>query len=127
MPFIADALRLRGCEALTAVEAGGRTTDDRVQLTFAMENGHVVRGLLMRAFDKAVVSGDVVLRELMQRECTLPGEWEYLAGFRTRDCQPPPRDETVYRSLHRRLPVTEKNGEWRLRVPLMQRWLRQRG
>ena len=56
-----------------------------------------------------------------------PAEWAYLRGFRTRDTQPPPDDETVYQALRRRLLVEPVNGEWRLRVPLMQRWLRERG
>jgi hypothetical protein len=41
--------------------------------------------------------------------------------------QPPPDDETVYQALRWRLLVEPVNGEWRLRVPLMQRWLRERG
>jgi hypothetical protein len=68
-----------------------------------------------------------VLRELMEKESRLPGEWAYLAGFRRRDTQAPPEDEAIYRSLRRRLLVVEENGLWHLRVPLMQRWLRARG
>lgn len=56
-----------------------------------------------------------------------PGEWTYLCGFRTRDTQPPPSDEAAYQALRRRLLVAEDQGQWRLRVPLMQRWLRERG
>jgi hypothetical protein len=83
--------------------------------------------LLERALDKAIVSGDSVLRELVERESRLPGEWDYVRGFQRADAQPPPSDEVLYRSLRRRLLVTEDNGSWRMRVPLMQRWLRQRG
>jgi hypothetical protein len=83
--------------------------------------------LLERAIDKAVTVGDTVLRQLLQPKDALPEEWEYLRGFRTRDVQPPPDNERVYQALRRRLLVAEENGEWRLRVPLMQRWLRQRG
>jgi len=83
--------------------------------------------LVDRALDRAVVRGHTVFYELMHRESTLPGEWEYLAAFRNRDRQPPPDDDAVVRSLRRRLLVAEEAGEWRLRVPLMQRWLRQRG
>lgn len=50
----------------------------------------------------------------------------YLRGFRRRDTQPPPDDEAIYTSLRRRLLVEEAGDQWRLRVPLMQRWLRQR-
>lgn len=86
-----------------------------------------IAALLERALDKAIVSGDTVLRELVERECRLPGEWDYLRGFRRHDALPPPEDEAIDRSLRRRLLVVEENGQWRMRVPLMQRWLRQRG
>jgi hypothetical protein len=60
----------------------------------------------------------------MQTESTLPGEWDYLRGFRRQVTQPPPDDEALYNSLRRRLLVTEQGDQWQLRVPLMQRWLR---
>jgi hypothetical protein len=83
--------------------------------------------LLERALDKAVVSGDTVLRELVERECRLPGEWDYLRAFRRADTQAPPLNENIERSLRRRLLIAiEPDGQWRLRVPLMQRWLRER-
>jgi hypothetical protein len=83
--------------------------------------------LLDRALDRAVVRGDVVLRQLMEGESTLPGEWAFLSAFRRSEEQPPPEDEAVARSLRRRLLVVEEGGLWHLRVPLMTRWLRQRG
>ncbi|MCC8987050.1 MAG: hypothetical protein LM523_04980, partial [Candidatus Contendobacter sp.] len=83
--------------------------------------------LLEQAIAKAVVAGDTVLRQLMQPEDAAPGEWEYLRRFRSRDIQPPPDDEAVYQALRHRLLVVEEGGQWRLRVPLMQRWLRERG
>jgi hypothetical protein len=58
--------------------------------------------------DKAIVRGDAVLRLLMQIESTLPGEWDYLRGFRRQDTQPPPDDEAIYNSLRRRLIVIEQ-------------------
>ena len=82
--------------------------------------------LLGQASDKAIVRGDNVLRLLMQTESTLPGEWDYLLGFRRHDTQPPPNDEDLYMSLRRRLLVKEVDEDWTLRVPLMQRWLRAR-
>ena len=85
------------------------------------------QALLDAAIAKAIVAGDTVLRQLMQPEDAAPGEWEYLRRFRTRDIQPPPDDEAVYQALRRRLLVAEEGGQWRLRVPLMQRWLRERG
>jgi hypothetical protein len=92
------------------------------------EGAHqVTPGLLERALNRAIVSGDTVLRQLLQGECRLPGEWDYLSRFRRVDVQPPPNDEAVYQSLRRRLLVAEDDGQWRLRVPLMQRWLHVRG
>jgi len=38
-----------------------------------------------------------------------------------------PNNEAIYTSLRHRLLVDEENGAWRLRVPLMARWLKQRG
>jgi hypothetical protein len=83
--------------------------------------------LLEHALDRAIVRGDAVLRELVERESRLPGEWAYLRAFRVTDTQLPPRDEAVERSLRRRLLVDIKDGVWRMRVPLMRRWLRERG
>jgi len=83
--------------------------------------------LFERSLNKAIVSGHNVLYQLMRGESTLPGEWEYLAAFRKRETQPLPEDEAIYISLRRRLLVEEENGQWRLRVPLMARWLRERG
>jgi len=60
-------------------------------------------------------------------ETPCSGEWDYLRAFRRHDTQPPPDDEAVHRSLRRRLLVVEENRAWRLRVPLMQRWLREGG
>ncbi|MGD0948549.1 MAG: DUF5615 family PIN-like protein [Candidatus Binatia bacterium] len=51
-PFIADALRLRGWEALTTVEAGRRTTDDHEQLTFATEKGYALVTYNIRHFPR---------------------------------------------------------------------------
>ena len=84
--------------------------------------------LLERAEEQAIVRGHNVLYQLLHGESTLPGEWEYLEGFRASAIQPPPTDPAVYRSLRRRLLVEEAVGDaWRLRLPLMARWLRARG
>lgn len=82
--------------------------------------------LLEEAAEKAIVRGENVLIQLVRNESRLPGEWEYLWRFRQSDAQPPPTDEAVHRSLRRRLMVVEEGGLWRMRVPLMQRWLRER-
>jgi hypothetical protein len=83
--------------------------------------------ILEEAIGTAVVSGDAVLRQLVRDDCRLDGEWDYLKAFRIRDTQTPPEDEALYQSLRRRLMVIDEAGRWRLRVPLMQRWLRERG
>jgi energy-coupling factor transporter ATP-binding protein EcfA2 len=84
--------------------------------------------LLANAFDKAVVRGDVVLRELIDRESTLPGELDYLHAFGRSDSQPPPPDDIeIERSLRRRQLIVDDGDSRRLRVPLMGRWIRQRG
>lgn len=88
---------------------------------------HANQVLLEQAIAKAIVAGDAVLRQLMQPEEAVPGEWAYLRSFRTCDAQPPPDDEVIYQALRRRLLVAVEGGQWRLRVPLMQRWLRERG
>ncbi len=81
--------------------------------------------LLENAITQAVSHGETVLSQLLQGESTLPGEWAYLSAFRHADTQPPPADEAVARSLRRRLLVDEENDRFRLRVPLLARWLRQ--
>ena len=80
-----------------------------------------------RVREKAVVRGDTVLRQLLLGEVKSPGEREYLTRFRKLDDQPPPDDEAVERSIRRRLLVEAAGGRWRLRVPLMRQWLRDRG
>ncbi len=114
-------------------EAGGwphlvqLLAETTVDLCNDREQAQVDPALLDQAIQKAIVLGDTVLRELMRPQEATPAEWDYLRGFRTRDAQPPPADEAVYQALRRRLLVEPVNGEWRLRVPLMQRWLRERG
>ena len=93
----------------------------------ANEAPGVDAALMEKTLSTAIVRGDMVLRELMYGESRLPGEWDYLSGFTTRDGQPPPDDPAIFRSLKRRELITVEGDEWRLRVPLMQRWLRERG
>lgn len=90
--------------------------------------GHVDEELFERSLDAAVVAGDTVLSQLLRGESRVPGEWEYLLGFRERSTQAPPEDDEVRRSVRRRLLVVESEGggEWRLRAPLFARWLRKR-
>jgi len=86
-------------------------------------------GLLETALDESIVRGHNVFYELMHRESSLTGEWEYLYAFRKHEAQPHPEDEAIASSLKRRLLVTvdDEVGQWRLRVPLMRRWLLKRG
>lgn len=88
----------------------------------------VDESLFERSLDAAVTAGDTVFSQLLHGESQVPGEWEYLLGFCTRETQPLPDDDEVRRSLQRRLLVVpEGEGEWRLRAPLFARWLRKRG
>ena len=83
--------------------------------------------LLGHALDEAVGRGHNVFYQLFVKESCLPGELDYLRGFRTNDVQPPPPEEIVRRSLTRRLLVVADGEDWRLRAPLFGRWLRLRG
>jgi hypothetical protein len=80
------------------------------------------------ALDEAVISGQNALSRLMREESQVPGEWEYLTGLRTAEELPAPQDEAVRTSLLRRqIVVPGTDGTWKLRAPLMGRWLRLRG
>jgi len=98
-----------------------------VDLCNDREQAEVDAALLEQAVTKALTAGDTVLRQLLRGEAS-EAEWAYINGFRRHDTQPPPQDEDVWRGLRRRLLVEEaEGGAWRLRVPLLQRWLRARG
>ena len=84
-------------------------------------------GLLDEALAKAVVRGDVVLRQLVRNECGVGASGRTSRGSGRRRCSGCRRDEPVRRSLRRRLLVEEADGGWRMRVPLMRRWLIARG
>ena len=71
-----------------------------------------------------VARGDAVLRQLMRAKEAPGDDWTWLRGFERHDHLVPPECETVRRSLHRRRLVEAEGSHWRLRVPLMQRWLR---
>ncbi|HEV7517702.1 MAG TPA: AAA family ATPase [Thermoanaerobaculia bacterium] len=89
------------------------------------EKTRVDEALLERALDRAVVRGNNVFSELVEKESRLPGEWDYLCGFRSAATLSPPADLAIDRSLRRRRLVLEEDGRFRLRAPLMARWLRQ--
>ena len=130
--FAASFWGENGIERIQA-EAGGwphlvqLIAETIVDLVNLEEVSQVTPELFERALDKSIVRGQNVLYELMHRESTLPGEWEYLLAFKKTETQPPPQDEKIAASLRRRLLVEESNSEWRLRVPLMARWLKVRG
>jgi hypothetical protein len=94
----------------------GRINDER--------QPHLDMDLLEEVFDEFVRRGKNVLRLLMERECTLEGEWDYLCGFRRQGTRPPPENDAVLESLRRRLLVVDEGDRWRLHVPMMKRWLR---
>ncbi len=71
--------------------------------------------------------GSAVFTELLERECRVEGELAYLRQFRLNEVQDPPEDDEIGRSLRRRWLTRETpEGRYRLRVPLMRRWLRER-
>ena len=76
---------------------------------------------------RAIVSGDMVFHQLVHGESQSEAERAYIAGFRTRDRQSPPEDDATLRSLRLREIIAEDGSVWRLKVPLMQQWLRTRG
>jgi hypothetical protein len=83
--------------------------------------------LYERSLDRAVEAGHNVLHQLLRGECVLDGEWDYLSGFRSAEEQPPPDDPEVAAHIRHRQLVLVEDDRWRLRVPLMGRWLRKRG
>ena len=87
----------------------------------------VTPDLMERALDETSVGGQNVLNQLMRGECSVSGEWEYLSAFRRVEEQNAPRVEAIRESLLRRQLVLATGDGWRLRVPLMARWLRLRG
>ena len=98
-----------------------------VDLCNERQRPRVDAALLNDAIAKAVTAGDTVQRQLLKGEST-EADWAWLVGFRRADTLPIPEDEAVFLSLRRRWLVVEAGpGEWRLRVPLLQRWLRERG
>ena len=80
--------------------------------------------LLEQAFVRVVERATTTLMELIEFESLLQGEFAYLQGFRQSETQPPPTDPAVARSLRRRMLLADADGgQYRLRVPLMRRWL----
>ncbi|MCG8459898.1 MAG: hypothetical protein MI919_26760, partial [Holophagales bacterium] len=82
--------------------------------------------LLELSLKKAVRIGHAVFHQLLNGESHLPGEWSYLREFAVSEIQPPPRSREVLQSLRRRLLVEPEGDGWRLRAPIMGRWLRER-
>lgn len=79
--------------------------------------------LLEGAFDESVRRGDTVLRQLIEGENCSSDEAEYLLAFRSQESQPEPINGPLRRALRRRLLVDNVDGMWRLRAPLMRRWI----
>lgn len=99
-----------------------------VQLVNQEGRNGVDADLFERVCTKACTEGSIVFTELLEKESRLEGEWSYLLGFRRKEEQEPPGDTMVDRALRRRWLITETTeGNYRLRVPLMRRWLRQWG
>ena len=98
------------------------------RLVIDAETDRISPDLLERAIEQAVDDHTNVLSLLVRYESELPGEYDYLLGFRQNETQPPPSDPALHRSLRRRMMVEEtEDGQWRMKVPLMRRWLIARG
>jgi hypothetical protein len=82
--------------------------------------------LWSQVLDEAIVSGDNVMIQLLKNESQIRGEWDYLRGFRDHDVLPLPIDDAIRKSLLRRCLVEISGREVRMRVPLMQHWIRKR-
>lgn len=79
--------------------------------------------LLLYAFDESVRRGDTVLRQLIEGESIGSDEDAYLRDFRNRETQVEPNDSQVRRRLRYRHLVVVDGIKWRLRAPLMRRWI----
>jgi hypothetical protein len=97
-----------------------------VDLNGKGQSRRVADRLLEEALGTAIVRGHSTLYLLMKGECRTPDEWDYLSGFRSQEMQPPP-PSVVFDALRRRRLIVADASGCRLRVPLMQRWLRERG
>ena len=88
--------------------------------------------ILDGALDEVLRSMDATLLQLLLGSESLQNTEKsaglYLRGFRTTDELPLPADDATRRLLERHeLMTPPHNGQWKLRVPLMLRWLRKRG
>jgi hypothetical protein len=80
--------------------------------------------VMEKALDIAVMEGQNVLYQLMRNECSIAGEWDYLARFRQVEKQAAPKGQEIRQSLLRRRLIRVSDDGYQLRVPLMARWLR---
>jgi len=79
---------------------------------------------LEQVAEEAVGYGDAVLRQLLRPEDGSDAEWRYLRRFRDHRSLPRPENSKVEQALLRRWMLVEEGEGYRLRVPLMGRWLR---
>jgi hypothetical protein len=97
-----------------------------VQLVNQEGTNTIDDGLFERFCAKAIREGENVFAELLEKE-SRPEEWLYLQQFRRRESMEWPADPRVESSLRRRwLIEPAPDGNCRLRVPLMGRWLKER-
>jgi hypothetical protein len=87
---------------------------------------YVTDELFEAAVQKAVVQGDNVMIQLLQNESQLPGEWDFLLGFKNQKTQPLPESAAIVSSLQRRSLIQIEDDHVLLRVPLMQLWMEKR-
>ena len=104
------------------VQLVAETTVDQINVA---GQDQVDSALLERALDKSTVSGTTVFHQLVVGESKSEAEKDFLRGFAEQELQDPP-DPGTLRALRRRLLVIQEGDQWRLRAPLMARWIRNR-
>jgi hypothetical protein len=81
--------------------------------------------ILERALQKAVVEGHNLFEEVIYRGSKLDGEWEYLREFARQEEVAPLPKHAVIDSLWRRELIERGTHGFRLKVPIIGRWLRE--
>ncbi|MEN8906141.1 MAG: hypothetical protein ABF289_09325, partial [Clostridiales bacterium] len=88
-------------------------------------NGEVLnKDLLEMALEKVTESVYNNFNQLLNEESKIEGEWDYILNFSENKFQNKPSNYKIRESLKRRYIVDEVNGKYKLKVPLMERWLK---
>lgn len=76
------------------------------------------------ALYESLANGKNAFLNLVNEKSVLPGELEYLEGFRTKEILSLPEDKKVHASLLRRKLVAAQEGCLEMRIPFIHRWIR---